>query len=108
MLRYTPVPLVYERLVDVCDRVSVRVRPAVGVLSEVPVTIGVPNAAETEAIGGNQLLAIVLTNSVVVGRAYGIQVGSLMNKSSCLGIGTLGGEIPETRAEGYQLCIFAN
>ena len=104
MLRYTPIPLVCERVVDVCDRV----RPAVGVLSEVPVTVGVPEGVVPSVPVGSQCLARVYTTHVILGITYVFEEGSIMNKTSCLGITTGGGENPEYRAEVYPRRLFVS
>jgi len=71
----------------------------VGVLSEVPVTVGVPEAIPLSDRVGSQSLARVLTKFDVLGIAHVVEVGSLMNKSSCRGIATDRLESPEFRAE---------
>jgi len=76
---------------------------AVGVLSEVSVTVGVREAPG--GVVGGQLPAMLLTTLGIQGAGH--DVGSLMNKSSCLGIGTDGGDVEpeEFGAEGYQFLV---
>jgi len=74
----------------------------VGVLSEVPVTVGVPEAFALFVRVASHCLASVLTKCEIFGSAYAIDAGSLMNETSCLGIGTDSvGDSPELRADGY-------
>jgi len=88
--------------------VIVRVRPAVGVLSEVPVTVGVPDAAFRirAELAKSQYPASEFTNRSMPGLAY--EVGSLMNKSSCPGFGTDSSLeiVEEIGAEDYQIFRF--
>jgi len=81
---------------------------AAGVLSEVPVTVGVPEAVHPSARGVSQCLAFILTISEVEGLAYVSVVGSLANKNSCLGIETGGGVSPESRTEDYPIRFFVS
>ena len=76
---------------------------AVGVLSEVSVTVGVREAPG--GVVGGQLPATLLTTLGIQG--VGHDAGSLMNKSSCLGIGTheRSVEPEELGAEGYQFLV---
>ena len=77
----------------------------VGVLSEVSVTVGVPEASAQIALD-SQCPACIFTNSEVPGVAYVGEVGSYLNKSSCLGIETGGGGIPESYADDDPIIFY--
>ena len=65
------------------------------VLSEVRVTVGVPEAFALPARVASQCLASLYTKCATFGHAYAIDAGSLMNETSCLGIETDVGHSPE-------------